>query len=86
MHADGPRAVGPHGKPVEASAGTTASDVGAMRGSSSNNLKERVLWDQFARDGARRRMHAAHARRAVARGAAPLRNGARRSGGTPCMA
>ena len=31
MHADGPRAVGPHGKPVEASAGTTASDVGAMR-------------------------------------------------------
>ena len=38
MHADGPRAVGPHGKPVEASAGTTASDVGAMRGSSSNNL------------------------------------------------
>ena len=27
MHADGPRAVGPHGKPVEASAGTTASDV-----------------------------------------------------------
>ena len=39
MHTDGPRAVGPHGKPVEASAGTTASDVGAMRGSSSNNLK-----------------------------------------------
>ena len=31
MHADGPRAVGPHGKPVEASGGTTASDVGAMR-------------------------------------------------------
>ena len=31
MHADGPRAVGPHGKPVEASASTTASDVGAMR-------------------------------------------------------
>ena len=39
MHADGPRAVGPHGKPVEASAGTTASDVGAMRESASNNLK-----------------------------------------------
>ena len=38
MHADGPRAVGPHGKPVEASAGTTASDVGAMRGSSSQYL------------------------------------------------
>ena len=38
MHADGPRAVGPHGKPVEASAGTTASDVGAMRESASNNL------------------------------------------------
>lgn len=39
MHADGPRAVGPHGKPVEASAGTTASDVGAMRETSaSNNL------------------------------------------------
>ena len=41
MHADGPRAVGPHGKPVEASTGTTASDVGAMRGSSSNNLKKK---------------------------------------------
>ena len=35
MHADGPRAVGPHGKPVEASASTTASDVGAMRESAS---------------------------------------------------
>ena len=28
MHADGPRAVGPHGKPVEASASTTANYVG----------------------------------------------------------
>ena len=38
MHTDGPRAVGPHGKPVEASASTTASDVGAMRGSASQYL------------------------------------------------
>lgn len=38
MHADGPRAVGPHGKPVEASASTTASDVGAMRESASQYL------------------------------------------------
>ena len=40
MHADGPRAVGPHGKPVEASAGTTASDVGDIWKSVSKNLKE----------------------------------------------
>ena len=39
MHADGPRAVGPHGKPVEASAGTTASDVGDIWKSVSKNLK-----------------------------------------------
>ena len=39
MHADGPRAVGPHGKPVEASAGTTASDVGDIWKSDSKNLK-----------------------------------------------
>ena len=39
MHADGPRAVGPHGKPVEASGGTTADDVGAMRESASQYLK-----------------------------------------------
>ena len=45
MHADGPRAVGPHGKPVEASAGTTASDVGAMRESASNNLKSKKASD-----------------------------------------
>ena len=38
MHADGPRAVGPHGKPVEASAGTTASDVGDIWKSVSKNL------------------------------------------------
>ena len=38
MHADGPRAVGPHGKPVEASGGTTADDVGAMRESASQYL------------------------------------------------
>ena len=43
MHADGPRAVGPHGKPVEASAGTTASDVGAMRKSASQNLNPKGL-------------------------------------------
>ena len=39
MHADGPRAVGPHGKPVEASASTTASDVGDIWKSVSKNLK-----------------------------------------------
>ena len=39
MHADGPRAVGPHGKPVEASAGSTASDVGDIWKSVSKNLK-----------------------------------------------
>ena len=38
MHADGPRAVGPHGKPVEASASTTASDVGDIWKSVSKNL------------------------------------------------
>ena len=38
MHADGPRAVGPHGKAVEASAGTTASDVGDIWKSVSKNL------------------------------------------------
>ena len=41
MHADGPRAVGPHGKPVEASAGTTASDVGDIWKSVSKNLNTR---------------------------------------------
>ena len=40
MHADGPRAVGPHGKPVEASASTTASDVGDIWKSVSKNLKK----------------------------------------------
>ena len=48
MHTDGPRAVGPHGKPVEASAGTTASDVGAMRESASikwTSLPVRPLTD-----------------------------------------
>ena len=40
MHADGPRAVGPHGKPVEASAGTTASDVGDIWKSDSKNLNK----------------------------------------------
>ena len=39
MHADGPRAVGPHGKPVEASGGTTASDVGDIWKTVSKNLK-----------------------------------------------
>ena len=39
MHAVGPRAVGPHGKPVEASASTTASDVGDIWKSVSKNLK-----------------------------------------------
>ena len=46
MHADGPRAVGPHGKPVEASAGTTASDVGDIWKSDSKNLKV-VLGSSF---------------------------------------
>ena len=41
MHVDGPRAVGPHGKPVEASASTTASDVGDIWKSVSKNLKNR---------------------------------------------
>ena len=41
MHADGPRAVGPHGKPVEASASTTASDVGDIWKSVSKNLNTR---------------------------------------------
>ena len=41
MHADGPRAVGPHGKPVEASASTTASDVGDIWKSVSKNLKRK---------------------------------------------
>ena len=40
MHADGPRAVGPHGKPVEASASTTASDVGDIWKSDSKYLKD----------------------------------------------
>ena len=38
MHTDGPSAVGPHGKPVEASASTTASDVGDIWKSVSKNL------------------------------------------------
>ena len=40
MHADGPRAVGPHGNPVEASASTTASDVGDIWKSDSKNLNK----------------------------------------------
>ena len=42
MHADGPRAVGPHGKPVEASTGTTASDVGDIWKSDSKRTLELV--------------------------------------------
>ena len=42
MHADGPRAVGPHGKPVEASAGTTASDVGDIWKSVSKTLNSKT--------------------------------------------
>ena len=50
MHADGPRAVGPHGKPVEASAGTTASDVGDIWKSVSKNLKENSFSPTFAKE------------------------------------
>ena len=55
MHADGPRAVGPHGKPVEASTGTTASDVGDIWKSVSKNLKEEAVhldpWQARASSG-----------------------------------
>ena len=48
MHADGPRAVGPHGKPVEASASTAASDVGDIWKTVSKNLKlERMSTSQL---------------------------------------
>ena len=40
MHADGPRAVGPHGKPVEASASTTAAKSAKKK---KNHLDPKVL-------------------------------------------
>ena len=43
MHADGPRAVGHHGKPVEASASTTASDVGDIWKSDSKYLVKQLI-------------------------------------------
>ena len=55
MHADGPRAVGPHGKPVEASASTTASDVGAMLESASQYLNPRTYIACRTRSTARTR-------------------------------